>query len=73
MSSHIKYSRLVGLLGGTALAAFAGAAFAEDAAKTNVGGTEIIRTADPSAEPSETGPTADALDDIVVVGKGQTR
>jgi len=59
MLSHFKSSSLAALLAGTALAALAGAA----AAQTG----EVVRTADAGAAQEDT------VDEIIVVGSGQTR
>ncbi len=64
MLSQIRYTRLAGLLAGTMLATAAGAAFAGD-----VSGQETAMvTAPDAAEPS-----TDTVEDIVVIGSGQTR
>lgn len=82
MVSGIRYSALACLLAGTALATLAGAASAEEASNRS-GLTDVhtpsvegaIYTAGPAAEPADAEPTAgpDALDDIVVIGTGETR
>ena len=59
MLSHFKSSSLAALLAGAALAALAGAA----AAQTG----EVVRTADAGAAQEDT------VDEIIVVGSGQTR
>ncbi len=66
MLSHIKYTRLAGLLAGTMLATAAGAAFAGDVAAPDT----AMATA-PDATAPEAGP--DTVDEIIVIGAGQTR
>ncbi len=70
MLSHIKYTRLAGLLAGTMLATAAGAAFAGDVAAPDTAPDLAMATAPDAAAP-EAGP--DTVDDIVVIGSGQTR
>ena len=70
MLSHIKYTRLAGLLAGTMLATAAGAAFAGDVAAPDTTPDLAMATAPDAAAP-EAGP--DTVDDIVVIGSGQTR
>jgi iron complex outermembrane receptor protein len=68
MLSHIRYSRLACLLAGAALATMAGAASASEAGAASA---EVVRAA-PGDEPVAA-PDADQVDEIVVIGSGETR
>ncbi len=71
MLPHIKYSRLAGLLAGTALATLAGAASAEGMPNGAVAAVAPDATA-PLVE-TTAAPGTDEVDAIVVIGRGQTR
>ena len=66
MASQIRYSGLAALLAGTALAALAGIAFAEDVARP----ADVVASVKVGLEPTA-GP--DQVDEIVVIGTGETR
>jgi iron complex outermembrane receptor protein len=69
MLSHIGHSRLACLLAGTMLATVAGTAWAGDTGAAPA--AEVVRTA-PGDEPVAA-PDADQVDEIVVIGSGETR
>lgn len=75
MSSHIKHRVLTRLLAGTALAALAGAASAADI--RNEAEPTIAPVTAAAVEPGNVAtagdPTSDQVDEIIVIGSGQTR